>query len=541
MHRRLYVHIAIFIAAILFAACNRVPDNTRYIPADATAVVGVNLKSLGRKIAWNLITGSRLYKEMQKQMSAQGSADAIKGIENAGIDVANTFYAYTRSDTRFEGGNLRVALLPLADVQQWEQYVARIFPDARVVVRNGYKEANLGPDMYVGWDNELLIIVNGWVVDEDGDGSDALLQAEMSRAFMVPSGSNIATNARFDALARAGHDFSFWLNYGNLLTDIAGESEMEFNGVSVSSASWRDAVITLGLDFRKGKISGDVAYYLPAQVEEATRDFGLVTVDKDLLDRMPKQKLDMLLAMHISPAGVKKLMETAGLFGPLNVGLTTQGLDVDYVLDAFTGDMVIAMNNFSLGAETHQEKFMGQIVDYKQQKASMNMTYAVKVNNYENFSHILEMTAGSRMMKSPDGYVLPLTWSDSLHLTLTKQYAAMSNMRSYAAGIPAGDYKNTRFNAGISDKIYGSPFSLYFDIRQMLGMVDPAVSNSPRDSAIISESKKLLESAAIYGGNYIDNAYKFSIEVNFLDKDENSILELIDFGMRINQLSQMEE
>lgn len=548
MRIRVHSYITFIIIAVLFAACSKVPDNAKYVPADATAVAGINLRSLSKKIAWNVITGSKLYKEMQQRMTAQGGADAMKGIENAGIDVSNTFYIYTRSDTRFYGGNLVVALVPLADAARWQAYVKQVFPTATIQNRDGRSEAALGDGMYVGWDKQTLIIVNGTSNDEDGswaysddtkkrplDGPN-LMPAEIARAFSVPTGNTMVNNKRFENLARKGHDLSFWLNYGTLLTDLSGSMSIDFNGVSLSSASWRDAVLTTGFDFKKGQITGDICYYLPAQVEEATKDFGLVETDKDLLARLPKEELDMLVSMHISPAGVKTLLEKAGLFGPANVGLTTQGLDVDYVLAAFTGDMAIAMHDFSLRAVPQRDSFMGQLVEYNKQKATMNMTYAIKINNHENFTRLLQMTAGDQMLTNGNGYVLPLTYDDTVHLQVSKQYAVMSNSRTYASGIIDGTYKDKTMQHTVKDKVQGNPFAIYLDIKQMLGKIDPTISSSPRDSAIITESKLLLDNIALYGGNYTEKAYKFNLEINFVNKDENSILELIDYGMRMNDL-----
>lgn len=542
MRIRAFSYITFIAIAVLFAACSKVPDNAKYVPADATAVAGINLKSLSKKIAWNVITGSKLYKEMQQRMTAQGGTDAMKGIENAGIDVSNTFYIYTRSDTRFYGGNLVVALVPLADAARWEAYVKQVFPQSNIQTRDGRSEAMLGEGMYVGWNKQLLVIVNGIAAQEERDdaasaqNNSVLMAAEMARAFSVPTGNTIVNNKRFENLARKGHDLSFWLNYGALLTDLAGNMSIDFNGVSLSSASWRDAVLTIGFDFKKGQITGDISYYLPAQVEEATKDFGLVETDKDLLARLPKQELDMLLSMHISPAGVKTLLEKAGLFGPANVGLTTQGLDVDYVLAAFTGDMAIAMHDFSLRAVPQRDSFMGQLVEHKKQTATMNMTYAVKINNHENFTRLLQMTAADQMLKNGNGYVLPLTYDDTVHLQVSKQYAVMSNSRTYASGIIDGTYTGKAMQPTIKDKVQGNPFAIYLDIKQMLGKIDPTISSSPRDSAIITESKLLLDNIALYGGNYTEKAYKFNLEINFVNKEENSILELIDYGMRMNDL-----
>ena len=119
------------------------PEKAKYIPADAAAVLGVDLGKLSNKIAWSVITGSKLYKEMQRRLPDKESADALKGIENAGIDVSNTFYLYTRWDDRFAGGNIKVALIPLNDATLWQAYVTRVFKGAKVQQMQHRSEATL--------------------------------------------------------------------------------------------------------------------------------------------------------------------------------------------------------------------------------------------------------------------------------------------------------------------------------------------------------------------------------------------------------------
>ncbi len=537
MHRYLRRSIFVVIAAVMLAACSRVPDNARYIPADAVAVIGVNLRSLSKKIAWNLITGSKLFKEIQKRMPAKNGADAVGGIENAGFDVSNTFYVYTRADNRFVGGNLLVGLVPLEDAGKWEAYVKQVFPGAEIKQRQGRKEAALGRGLYVGWGPELLILVNGAVEDELQEDPAEMVMAEIDRAFLVPSQVPMTDNKRYADFEKHGYDLSFWLNYGKVISNYTGDLGFDVNGVSLSSAAWKDAVLSCGFDFKKGKIAGDINYYLPAQMADSMGEFGTENADKDMLQRLPKKKMDMLLSMHISPNGVKNLLEKTGLFGITNMTLTAQGMDVDYVLDAFTGDMAISMNDFSLYTETLRDSFMGQMMDHKEQRATMAMTYAVKISKYENFAHLVDMLADNGMMKTGRGYVQPVTYNDSVHLVLDKQYAVISSERAYAEGVVDGSYKDDKMPSTIAGKVYDQPFALCLDIKQLFQDVDPAISSSPRDSAVIAESKKLLDNISLSGGRYKDHAYKFNLEINFINTDENSILELIDFGMRMNDIS----
>jgi hypothetical protein len=477
-------------------------------------------------------------------MPAENVGDIVGGIENAGLDVSNTFYVYTKYDTRFVGGKMIAGLIPIKDAKSLEGFLKKAFPGVVIVQRQEMKEAALGGGVYARWSANLLIIIDAPLMPQDDDeaatdsAANVVLAAEMDKAFNVPGTNSIINNKRFSGFEAHRHDLSFWVNYGSILSGFSNDGSLNINGVTLSPAMLKDAVLTAGFEFRKGQIAADVNYYLPSKVEEATKDFGTVEADKEMLDRLPKNNMDMLLAMHISPAGVKTLLEKVGLFGLTNMGLATQGLDADFLLEAFTGDMAVMMSDFSLAAELKKDEFMGQVVEHKSQKVGVTMTYVIRINKKENFERLMELVKKNGMQPlKGGGYVLPLTTSDSVFLLLNEQYAVISSKRKYAAGFLDGSFKKDKMGDLYADQVYGQPFAMCIDVKELFRNIDPAISNSPRDSAIISESKKLLDNITVTGGKYEDNAYKFGMEVNFINTDENSILELIDFGMKIKDLA----
>ena len=151
--------VIITVAVLLFASCSKIPDHARYIPKDAILVGGINLKSLGKKIAWEVLTGSKIFKQMQDHVPEKGNPDALSGLDKSGIDVFNTFYVYIKSDKRFAGGNSITALIPLSDDGKWEDFVKKAFPKSEIKSHNGRKETGFG-SMYIGWTKNLLIVIN---------------------------------------------------------------------------------------------------------------------------------------------------------------------------------------------------------------------------------------------------------------------------------------------------------------------------------------------------------------------------------------------
>ena len=255
--------IVLLLATALFSACNRIPDHARYIPKEAVAVAGINLRSLSKKIAWNVITGSKLFKEMQGRIAEKNTKDAMNSIENSGIDFSNTLYVYVKTDTRYKGGSRITGLVPLADESQWEGYVKRVFPQAAITQHGDHKEASLGRDIYVGWTKNLMIIINTVSVspennDEAGNNTklnvsstmgQVDVSAEMESAFGVTKENSIIENQHFKDLELEGHDITFWLNYDQLMTQYMSSNVAEKIGVSLSNTLWKDAAFTSGFDF----------------------------------------------------------------------------------------------------------------------------------------------------------------------------------------------------------------------------------------------------------------------------------------------------
>jgi len=543
MHSYSRKAIIVLFASVFVSACNRLPDHMRYIPKDAVAVAGVNLKSLSKKIAWNLITGSKLFKEMQKRLPEKSTKDAMSGIEKAGIDVLNTFYVYVKTDTRFKGGNRITGLVPLSDAGQWENYVRQVFPNVAIKEKGDRKEASLGSDMYVGWNKHLLVVINVSAVSagEDGGsnggrvsissqmGSDDM-SAEMENAFSVTKENSIVGNTRFTQFEAVGHDVTFWLNYEELMNEYGGDMAEKMGGISLSATSGKGAAFTAGVDFVQGKITSDMQLFFPDSMSAIGAEFGSVDVDKDLVDRLPGQNMDLALVGHLSPQGIKSSLEKMGLLGLANVGLETQGFNVDSVLGAFTGDVAIVINALSLKTEKVSEPFMGNMVVHDVQKQSMTASLVMKLNKKENFQGLLKFAQHNGVLPTDNGMIVPIDDKDSVYMQYNDQYAVVSNKLPYVSGMLSGAFKSQKKSA----ELLGNPWAVYLDMQELFTGVDPAINQSASDSVVIVESKKLLSNICFSGGKFKDNSLNYHLDINFVNTEENSIIEIMDFGMKIS-------
>ncbi len=545
MQKQINVVAVLLIGIVFFSACNNVPDHTKYIPKDAILVAGVNFKGLSKKIAWNVITGSKLFKEMQKRLPEKNANDALSGIEKSGIDFISTIYAYVNTDKRMRGGNRVTVLVPLSNSGDWETYLKKVYPNVKITSHGDRKEAKVNDFMYLGWNKHLMAVTNLMNKNSDYDApgnadaskSDADITMEMDNIFNIKEENSIISNINFKALQSNGHDVTFWLNYDQLLTQYNNDLN---NKMPVSLAKvnllWKDAAIACGFDFNTGKITGDMKYYVSKEMYDISRDFGAVNVDKEMLERLPNQNMDLLMAMHISPTGIKKSVDKTEATSMIDATLTPLNMNLDYILSAFSGDMAFVMNDISVTSENFKDE-MGREMPFKTQKTNISMTYALKFDKKDNFTKLFAFVTNLGMGLKPfgnNGYCFPIDSKDSVYILMNDKYAVASNKFNNANGFLNGNFRATKMPDAASSQIIGHPIAFYLDVQEMAKNIDPNISESEKDKAMIMESKKLLTNIAFTGGAFNDNATTFHLDINFANKEENSIIALMDYGMRLS-------
>ena len=546
--------IAIFasLSLLFLAECNHMPDHARFIPKDALVVVGVNTKQLGKKIAWNAIMGSKLLEEMQWEKTG----DVITDPSQIGIELMSTSYVYMKPDKRFTEGSRITALVPLEDEGKWEAFVKKSFPEAVIKEQKGHKDAQLAEGMYAGWNSELLIIMNTLqlpaqhaeiVADSTGDTSIvevaapvpavvdlSQLAGEMNNAFSTTKENSLTGNKRFSGLENEAHDITLWMNYDELMNQYMSGANM---GIPLSNSLWKNSSMAAGFDFEKGKIAGDIRYYVPDAMEQVAKDLGSKDADKEMVERLPGENLDMLMAWHLAPKGVKGLLEQTGMLGFVNLALSGEGLSADYILEAFSGDMAVSFNDFTMKKELVSDTpcatsdTAGISIS-----GDIHYTYALRINKKENFDRLLQLAVSTGFLQagSNGSFLLNNGSMQPATVAVNSQYCVISNNEANIKAYFDGSFKKQAKPAD-AEVVYGHPFGIYFNAQGMMKAVDPAVAGSGRDSHMLAESKKLLRDIHFTGGGFSSSAFNYKMAINFVNPEENSLLQLIEFTMRMNK------
>ena len=224
-----------------------------------------------------------------------------------------------------------------------------------------------------------------------------------------------------------------------------------------------------------------------------------------------------------------------GVLGLANATLATQNMNVDNILDAFTGDISFVMNDFSLHTETEVDSFMGQAVVHQNQKPKLSLSYAMKVNKKENLQKLVSIAKENGLPQIENGFAVPLDDQDTVYALINDQYVVVSNKNPYSVGFLQGTFKSQKMPAPVASAVTGHPVAMYMDIQQLFKNIDAGITHSAQDSVMIMESKNLVNNISLNGGEFINNALSYHLDVNFTNQDENSLIQLMDYGMKMNE------
>jgi len=82
----------------------------------------------------------------------------------------------------------------------------------------------------------------------------------------------------------------------------------------------------------------------------------------------------------------------------------------------------------------------------------------------------------------------------------------------------------------VKEHIAQHPFGMYFDYNNWAKRMRSSLASNPADSIAYQASLNTFDNFVLNGGNFENKTFKYQMTINFMDKSESSLLQLIDFG-----------
>ena len=530
--------IMAFIVITVFS-CNKIPNHAKYIPKNALGVFAVDMDKLSKKLIWNVLTGSEIFDEMQKDIKNEESKKAMKDFSNIGIDPATTLYIFYTGNMKDE--NHPCLLAGMKDVSKFESFLSKNYPAITVVDNKEFKSCLIESKFILSWNKEAAIatmINNRFSYETDSTGAEIVVpdmvneekdKNYLKELFALNSTNAITSNDNFKKLQNDGHDFSLWVNYEELYKQNKDLNTAELKAF-IKDDYFRDAALATGFDFEKGAVDMEMDYYFSKELAAIYKKYSNENMDEKLVNSIPSKDIDLLVAYNLKPKMIEDFLKEFKLDGLANLGLVAVGTSMETILSAFKGDMVFALTDMKLKTkDTTQNPDI-----YVSDMPDFNLTYAMNVNQLSSLQSLLDKgVSQSLLVKNGNTYSMP--YSDEGALMFDKDKLVFSNQKTTAQafmenkgnakeGLPADVWKN----------IVNNPITMYANIKKMMSVI-PMEATSEIEKQLLADLQSMFTYAQIYGGKMKGNANHLEGNLYFSNKEENAMIQLINLGIKMKK------
>ncbi len=522
---------------VAFTACNKIPKHAKYIPKESQLVVAIDLDKMGKKLIWNAVTGSELFKDMMKNMKNESSKNAAKDISSIGLKQNSSVYVFSN---RIENGQGSLCILAgMENIKTFEDFIQKNYPNQTIDKGDGYKSCTLESMVVASWNDEAALFfplqkVNASPTDSlamsFSMNSEADIKSHLKEYFTIKEENSIQSNAHFKSLLDDHHDISMWLNYQQIMEKNMPTGSNPF----MKKDYFKDAALASGFDFEKGQIESEMAYYMSKEMGDIYKKSGGNKLDMDMVKRVPGKDVMMIMGMQLKVEMIRDFLKLFGMDGLANMGLGLAGTSMDQLQKAFKGDIVFAVSDVKMkDSSSRLQEGIAGLTD-------MQVFCGLRVGEKAAMQDLMNIGVKNKIFnKMGDRYVMadggPMT-----DIVCNDKYLAFSNQANSVNSFLEGknDIRKSLPN-GVWDKLSSNPFVFYMDIKKLTQVI-PMEADNAEEQALLDKAKNLMTYVEMHGGQMKKGAVITNGNLHFTNESENALIQLLDLAVDAKKLKDLE-
>ena len=523
---------------LLFTACKKaVPKQVKFIPKDASFVIGLNTQSLQEKLAKSQISLDSLVKTV---LSSNEAPDALKNWDNlksAGIDWTATPFAFvqTKSTIMTGASTLLGAVAVLKDAAQFEAYIKKQFPTAVIKKNSNYNAAILKDGSAAGWNNDVVVLAyttGGFHNYADSGSSSASTdssqasQAEqqLTTLFSLKAEESAASVEPFRNLLSEKADALFWQN------SSANFAAIPFVGMTKAADLLKDAYSLGTLNFEDGKAVASFRFYTSQALGDILKKYAGPTLDLSMVEKYPSDNIAGFTAFSFNPKILVDILQYSGLDAMINQFLTKMGFNFTLAdaANAFKGDFAVICSDIVKNQETIALSGGSPVAI---NKPSAKVLFNAKVGDKAAYDKVTSQLAAKGILRQQDNLFVPAEDLGMGKARIDDKNILFSTdsslLEQYRAGIGKAGIQ-----ADIKDKVKGKAFGLYIDITKFI-QAFPS-----HDSTLTMLSQQTFKDLVITSDNFDGKNFKGTMELRTGNDKENSLASILKFSAAVSKSKQ---
>jgi len=550
MKTNYYVFFALSIVLLANIGCNKMPKHAEYIPKDALLVGAVDMNKMAKKMIWNAVTGSAMFEEMQKDFKNEKSKEAMKDFSSIGLNQGSTIYFFYTGSLRRD--SKICFLVGMKNQKQFEEFIQKNMEGIKIQPHDGYKSAQIESSVYAAWNEDVAMFFPMRSEVSDSLSTDMQLEAEtdstfnaltmdsapefnttssietfLKTAFKLTKENSIVALPNFKTLQNDGHDVSIWANYEEIFNQNQDLNTSEMQAF-IKKDYFKDAALATGIDFEKGTTAITMDYFMSKDLADIYKKYSNKNVNEDLVKKIPSNDVAFIAAYNFQPQMIQDFLKKFSLDGLANLGLMMIGTSMDKITSTFKGDMVFAVTDINI-KDTIQ-KIPDSDIELVVEP-QMNFSFAMAIKDESAVDELLNkgvkqsiLTKEGAMYTMSGGTILKN--KDLLVFSSKKDMAEkfLNGKNDIETVIPKDVMKNVKNN----------PMAMYLDMKKIMQFI-PEQDMTAEDKVLLTETKNMFTYIEMYGGKMKNNANHFEGNVFFSNKDENSLIQLLNLAMKLKK------
>ncbi|MCU0444076.1 MAG: DUF4836 family protein [Microscillaceae bacterium] len=487
--------------------CGISPDNSKFIPKEASFALSLNLNTLHQKAGnpQNLLENS-FFKAFVSNDALQQDF-FLKNFAASGIDWQSKAYIF--GDMTEKASENYVAIsFKLTDESKFDNFLRNI-PAQKILVKtySGLRFAILDNKTILGWLNQV-----GLLISVNTKSSEEVLLQHLLKLRDLPETESLKTNEQFKKIQETPHDLATWVNLASFSTPLKQFLRKFF----ILNADLKDNYLTSTTNFGKGEVMTDLKFYNLNKSLAEYKDIFKKGINHKLISRVPVNVPMGALGVGLEMKGVKKLYDDIGmgsLLGSfLNIKAST-GFNLPELMQMFSGDILAVLKDIKIQEDS--------------QKPDYELVVGLGIARRDILDKVLaKMLADGTLQKDGNSYYAPQSqtyWIEKdsalyattgieLHQQLLKPDNELANKnlvklaeRSFLMGF-------TDVREEIRQKL---PKELFGNDRMTEGLVK--FTKTPLESFAISSlpfEKDILDTRIVFGfKNHEENALKLILKM----------------------------
>lgn len=550
------------VAVLLLVSCGKKnPSYTKYIPKESNYVVGIDVRSILEKLDKDSLSVEKImttFKDETSNEKLTKALDTYNQFKDAGIDWASRVYiAASLNGSLMGGGSFNgnvEAVAGMKDSKKFEEFLKKQPNTKDIKKGDGFSYTGDG-DKIIGWNEDAVIFVTAqsgssddYMPDSLGNMSkpqsanNATASADLLKKFFkLDKKESISEAEGFGDLQSQKGDVVVYSQSGNMAKSFP------FLAMVPKLADFMKGYSTSILNFENGKVVTESTGHLGKEAADFLKKYAGPEIDWSLVENYASSNVDGVVAFSFNPTLIPGLIQYLGFEGPANMGLQQAGLTLEETGKIFKGDFAVVVSDFAISrtaAQPGKDDISGMA---SSTMPTAKMVFVAKLGDKAVVEKLLKMATDRGLIVRNGNMIAPnpqMTGGAAFPYAISIANDQLT-FASDAATLTAYQAKSGKITlpSGVESTLKGKAASAYVDVEKILAGISPTMfdSNSAAEQAVLNQAKATFKNGWYTFSNISGNSITSKAEFNLMSDKQNSLSQIIKFGIFAYQQNKIAE